>query len=124
ALVDRDFVREHTLGFEELEPVLSGCTPAWGEAATGVPAGLIEQAAVLYGRGPSLLWLGQGLQRQRTGGNVVRACALLPAVTGNLGRRGAGFLYLNGTESRGIDETYLMAPHLRSGVARTISHMD
>jgi anaerobic selenocysteine-containing dehydrogenase len=54
----------------------------------------------------------------------VRACALLPAVTGNLGRPGAGFLYLNGTESRGIDETYLTAPHLRNGVARTISHMD
>ncbi|MDP9262569.1 MAG: molybdopterin-dependent oxidoreductase, partial [Actinomycetota bacterium] len=115
-LVDRDFVRGHTFGFEELEPLLADCTPAWGEAATGVPASLIEQAAVLYGRGPSLLWLGQGLQRQRTGGNVVRACALLPAVTGNLGRPGAGFLYLNGTESRGIDETYLSAPQLRSGV--------
>ena len=123
-LVDRDFVREHTLGFEELEPVLSGCTPAWGEAVTGVPARLIEEAALLYGRGPSLLWLGQGLQRQRTGGNVVRACALLPAVTGNIGRRGAGFLYLNGTESRRIDEAYLAAPHLRTDGPATISHMD
>jgi len=123
-LVDRDFVAGHTVGFEELEPLLADCTPAWGEAATGIPERLIEQAAVRYGRGPSLLWLGQGLQRQRTGGNVVRACALLPAVTGNLGRPGAGFLYLNGTESRGIDETYLTAPHLRNGVARTISHMD
>ena len=60
-----------------------------------MPAALIEQAARIYGAGPSLLWIGQGLQRQPTGGNVVRACALLPAVTGNVGKPGAGFLYLN-----------------------------
>ena len=57
----------------------------------------------------------------RTGGNVVRACALLPAVTGNLGRQGAGFLYLNGTESRAIDEIYLTAPKLRSAAKRVAS---
>jgi anaerobic selenocysteine-containing dehydrogenase len=123
-LIDDDFVEAHTLGWEELEPLLVGCTPEWGEDATGVPAGLIEQAAELYGRGPSLLWLGQGLQRQRTGGNVVRACALLPAVTGNLGKVGTGFLYLNGTESRGIDEDYLAAPHLGISTPDPISHMD
>jgi anaerobic selenocysteine-containing dehydrogenase len=123
-LVDVDFVGAHTIGWDELEPLLAGCTPEWGEAATGVPARLIEEAAEIYGRGPSLLWLGQGLQRQRTGGNVVRACALLPAVTGNLGKPGAGFLYLNGTESRRIDEAYLAAPHLGSGSPDPISHMD
>jgi anaerobic selenocysteine-containing dehydrogenase len=123
-LVDLGFVGEHTVGWDELEPLLAGCTPDWGEETTGVPARLIEEAAELYGRGPSLLWLGQGLQRQRTGGNVVRACALLPAVTGNLGKPGTGFLYLNGTASRGIDDTYLAAPHLSRGHPDPISHMD
>jgi anaerobic selenocysteine-containing dehydrogenase len=123
-LADLDFVRDHTFGWEELQPRLAECTPEWGEAATGVPAGLIEQAAELYGRGPSLLWLGQGFQRQRTGGNVVRACALLPAVTGNLCKPGAGFLYLNGTDSRRIDENYLAATHLASDPPDPISHMD
>jgi anaerobic selenocysteine-containing dehydrogenase len=123
-LVAREFVAAHTLGFEELEPLLAACTPAWAEETTGVPARLIEQAAVLYGRGPSLLWLGQGLQRQRTGGNVVRACALLPALTGNLGKAGAGFLYLNGTQSRRIDEAYLAAPHLGRDAPESVSHMD
>ena len=94
-LVDRGFIEAHTVGWEELEPLLDDCTPSWGEATTGVPAPLIEKAATLYGSGPSLLWLGQGLQRKATGGNVVRACAMLPAVTGNVGKPGAGFLYLN-----------------------------
>src|SRR5262249_18593739 len=91
--INEPFLAQHALGWEEVQPLLRDCTPAWGEKATGAPATLIEEAARLYGRGPSLLWLGQGLQRQPTGGNVMRACSLLPAATGNLAKRGAGFLY-------------------------------
>ena len=122
-LIDRDFIARYTVGWDELEPLLDGCTPVWGETTTGVPAALIEQAAHLYGPGPSLLWLGQGLQRQPTGGNVMRACSLLPAVTGNLGKPGAGFLYLNWFNARGVDEAYLTAAHLSRDVP-SISHMD
>jgi anaerobic selenocysteine-containing dehydrogenase len=123
-LIDERFLDEHVIGWDELAPVVARCTPEWAEPVTGVPARKIERAARLYGRGPSLLWIGQGLQRQPTGGNVVRAVALLPAVTGNLGKPGTGFLYLNGPESRGIDEEYLTAPHLAAGPPQTISHMD
>ncbi len=116
---------EGEIGWEELEPLLADCTPAWGETQTGVPARLIEEAARLYGRGPSLLWLGQALQRQPTGGNVMRACALLPAVTGNLGKPGAGLLYLNfNLARRGIDDAYLVAPHLCTDTPPRISQMD
>ena len=62
-LADRAFLAAHAVGWEELEPLLEPCDPAWGEATTGVPAGLIEEAARLYGRGPSLLWLGQEIGR-------------------------------------------------------------
>ncbi len=125
-LIDSEFIAAHVHGWEELEPLLGACDPQWGAAVTGVPAPLIEEAAVLYARGPSLLWLGQGLQRQATGGNVMRACGLLPAITGNLGKRGAGFLYLNGNlRQRGMDEDYLTGVHLRrAGGAPSISHMD
>jgi anaerobic selenocysteine-containing dehydrogenase len=125
-LVDTAFVAAHTVGWEELEPAVAAADPATIAATTGVPAGLIERAAVLYGRGPSLLWLGQGLQRQATGGNIMRACAVLPAVTGNVGKPGAGLLYLNGNlRARGIDEDYLAGAALAGGVVRPeLSHMD
>ena len=124
-LIDHEFVAAHTIGWDELEPLLAECTPAWGEAHTGVPAGLIKEAAQLYGQGPSLLWLGQALQRQRTGGNIIRACSLLPAVTGNVGKPGAGFLYLNwNLEQRHIDVPYLTAPHLSADAPPSISNMD
>jgi anaerobic selenocysteine-containing dehydrogenase len=123
-LCDDEFIATHTCGWQQLRAELPVCTPQWAERQSGVPATLIEQAAHCYGQGPSLLWLGQGLQRQHFGGNVMRACALLPAITGNIGKRGAGIGYLNGSESRGIDSDYLTAPNLRRGIERTISHMD
>jgi anaerobic selenocysteine-containing dehydrogenase len=125
-LIDSAFIAAHVQGWDELEPLLAGCNPAWGAAVTGVPATLIEEVAVLYARGPSLLWLGQGLQRQATGGNVMRACGLLPAVTGNLCKPGAGFLYLNGNlRQRCMDEEYLTGAHLAPpGGSPNVSHMD
>ncbi len=123
-LCDTEMVAGATIGFEELVPLLRDCTAAWGERITGVPAGLIEEAASIYAAGPSLLWIGQGFQRQPRGGNAVRAVALLPAVTGNLGQPGSGLLYLNGTDSRGIDEDYLVAAHLSGACPPAVSHME
>jgi anaerobic selenocysteine-containing dehydrogenase len=122
--IDRRFLAEHTIGWADLEPIIVRCSPDWAAPITGIPVGKIEEAATIYGDGPSLLWLGQGLQRQPTGGNVFRAVGLLPAATGNIGKPGAGFLYLNGGGRKGIDGDYLEAPHLRTGARKKVSHMD
>ena len=95
--MDEKYVGAHVEGYEEVASSIERCTPEWGEEATGIPAALIGRAARMYASGPSLLWLGQGLQRQPQGGNVFRACAMLPALTGNIGKPGAGFYYLNDT---------------------------
>jgi anaerobic selenocysteine-containing dehydrogenase len=122
--IDREFIDRHTLGWGEVEPHIAGATPAWAEEVTGVPRAQIEEAARLYAAGPSLLWLGQGLQRQRLGGNIMRAASLLPIATGNIGITGAGFLYLNGSDLRGINTDYLSAPHLARTEPASVSHMD
>jgi anaerobic selenocysteine-containing dehydrogenase len=123
-LVAQDFLARHAIGGEELLEAAAQCDPAWTAEATGVPAGDIERAAHLYGEGPALLWIGQGLQRQPTGGNVVRSVGALPAITGNLGRAGGGFLYLNGFASRGVDEDDLSGVTAYPHVPPAISHMD
>jgi anaerobic selenocysteine-containing dehydrogenase len=122
-LTDEAFLRDHTLGWDELRVLVDEVTPERAATQTGVPAATIEQVARLYAAGPSLLWLGQGLQRQPEGGNVMRACAALPAITGNLGKPGAGIYYLNGDGPRNIDSDYVGAPQLRQGRARSLSHM-
>ena len=123
-LLDDALLAEHCVGWDELEPVLAACTPQWGQAATGVPAADIEQAARWYGAGPSLLWIGQGFQRQPRGGNAVRAVGQLAALSGNLGRPGTGVLYLNGTDSRRLDFDYVTDADLEDRSPDPISHMD
>ena len=124
-LADEAFLTEHTIGWDELRPMIEPCTAAWAEAQTGVAASMIEELACLYAEGPSLLWLGQGLQRQPRGGNVMRAAGLLPVVTGNLGKPGTGIYYLNGAWAQGIDEDYVSAPPgLPLRETPGVSHMD
>jgi anaerobic selenocysteine-containing dehydrogenase len=126
-LVDEPFLREHVTGWDAMLPEVRACSPAWAEEVTGVAAGLIEQAARVYARGPSLLWIGQGLQRQPLGGNIVRAVATLPAVTGNLLRPGTGYLYLNGFGNRNLDEDWVAGGDgdlAREPAPPAVSHMD
>jgi len=123
-LLDRAFIDHHTVGFDLLRPAIAAANPAWAEQVTGVAPALVEQAAQVYGRGPSLLWIGQGLQRQPFGGNVVRAVGLLPALTGHIGQPGGGFLYLNGIDTRGLDGDYLAGTQLRTIDSPPVSHMD
>jgi anaerobic selenocysteine-containing dehydrogenase len=122
--IDRSFLAAHAIGWEELEPEIARCSPEWAAPITGVPAHEIEEAARLFGAGPALLWMGQGLQRQPKGGNVFRAVAMLSALKGDFAKPGAGFLFLNGGARRGLDGETVEAPQLRSGTKRSASHMD
>lgn len=123
-LLDNAFIESYTYGFEDLLPSIENTTLDWCSTLTGIPSSLIEETARIYARGPSLLWLGQGFQRQTRGGNAMRACSLLPALTGNIGKAGAGFLYLNGLGNRHVDDAYLLGNHLAKHKPDSISHMD
>jgi len=122
---DEAFIAERVEGADKIRADVQRCTPEWAEPITGVPARDIRAAAELYARGPALLWCGQGLQRQPRGGNVMRAAGLLPAMTGNVGKPGAGFYYLNDVaELAGVDYDYLEASHLRKGQARIVHALE
>lgn len=121
---DEAFLDAHTLGWRELLPAIEATSVEAASVVTGVPAADIERAARAWGAGPSLLWLGQGVQRQPRGGNVFRSLAALVAVTGQIGKSGAGFLYMNGPGGRGIDMATATAPHLAVGGTGSVSHMD
>ncbi|MDP6705902.1 MAG: molybdopterin-dependent oxidoreductase [Alphaproteobacteria bacterium] len=124
-LIDEAFLAEHTIGWEALAETIESIDLDAAAQTTGVPLERIEAAARLYAAGPSILWLGQGLQRQATGGNVFRAVSMLPALTGNIGKPGSGLYYLNGKgATRNMDMSYVSAPHLRRDEVASLSHMD
>jgi len=123
-LVDQEFVRRHVVGWDEVAGDVEAMNPARTAELTGLDAALIEEAALAYAEGPSLMWLGQGMQRQKMGGNAFRACALLCAATANIAKPGAGIAYLNGPQTRGVDLDFVAAPHLADNAPQPISHMD
>jgi anaerobic selenocysteine-containing dehydrogenase len=123
-LTNEAFISQYVTGAEHLRSEIAAMTPARASALCGVDAELIETAAVAYAKGPSLLWLGQGVQRQPRGGSIFRMLSALVAFTGNLAKPGAGFLYMNGPGGRGIDMGALTCPSLAQGTVDSISHMD
>jgi len=121
---DEAFIAEHVLGADELMPTIEQCTPVWGERQTGVPAAQIRAAAELYAVGPALLWAGQGLQRQPTGANIMRAVGVLPALTGNIAKPGAGISYLNvGAALHGADFDGLAGASLAQNPVPKVNHI-
>ena len=63
---------------------------------TGLEVEEIREVAVAYARKtPALMIAGFGLQRHRHAGQAMRAVALLPALTGNVGIPGGGWQYAN-----------------------------
>ena len=121
---DEDFIANHVHGADEILPTLDECTPEWGAVQTGVPADQIREAAALYGSGPALLWAGQGLQRQPTGANIMRAVALLPTLTGNIGKPGASITYLNiAVALLGADFDELAGASLVNGDVPKVNHI-
>ena len=122
---DAEFIAAHTLGADEIAATIDRCTPEWAAEQTGVAVADIRRAAEIYAAGPALLWCGQGLQRQPEGGNIMRAIGLLPSLTGNVGKPGAGFYYLNLTPAfAGLDLSWLGGAELLKQPGKTISHMD
>jgi len=120
--LDRDFIEQHTLGFEALAQRAQQFTPDRVASICAVPAGQIEQLAHDYWHiRPALIRLNYGMQRARGGGNAVRAIACLPGLTGHW-RDAAGGLLLSSSGAFEVDDAALTRPDLLAGRApRTIN---
>lgn len=119
--IENDFLRSRCVGWDQVEAVLADCSVDVLSERCGVSADLVRQVAEVVTTTPTLLWLGQGLQRQRRGGEVFRSCVTLAAATGNMVGPGRGVLYMNGPEGRGLDLGPLDGPE---SPAPKVSHMD
>ncbi|MEM8852173.1 MAG: molybdopterin-dependent oxidoreductase [Pseudomonadota bacterium] len=122
-LIDRAFINAHVHGFDEIESAIDAADPKTTQARTGVPADLIVEAGLAYAKGPSMIWLGQGMQRTTRGGNAFRAIIALVAGTGQMMKPGTGYSYMSGPGTRGIDMDAVIAADIARGGA-SVSHMD
>jgi len=94
--IDRAFIAEHVHGFDEFAAMLADFPPARSAEICGVPLAQIERLAELFGTtSPATICAGFGMQRFTNSGQTMRALIALLAITGNLGRPGAGWQFAN-----------------------------
>jgi anaerobic selenocysteine-containing dehydrogenase len=90
-LVDREYVENYTVGFDELADRASTRTPEWAETITGVPAADIRKLAYeLATEQPAAIRMGVALERHYGGGQTIRAVTCIPALTGAWRHVGGG----------------------------------
>lgn len=92
-LIDKDYVDNYTVGFEELAERAKTRTPEWAEAITGVAAEDIRTLAREFATTqPAAIRMGVALERHYGGGQTIRAVTCLPALTGAWRHVGGGAL--------------------------------
>lgn len=92
-LYDREYVEKYTVGFSELKKRVEEWPPERAEKVTDIPAETIRRMARKYARlQPSVIRVNYGMQRNRGGGNAIRAISMLPALVGAWRFRGGGIL--------------------------------
>lgn len=93
-LHDEAWLEAHTTGWPELTRRILEYTPERAAEIAGLdPADVIELARLYAFQKPGLIKIADGLQRNRMGGQTVRAICALPAMTGQYGTRGGGLAY-------------------------------
>ncbi len=96
-LLNGEFVREKTEGFEEWKKSIEESTPELAEEITGVPKEDIIKAARLYGGSRRAgIFYTMGITQHTCGTDNVRAIANLVTLTGNIGREFTGVNPLRG----------------------------
>jgi anaerobic selenocysteine-containing dehydrogenase len=116
-LHDADYVRDHTLGFDQLRERAAEYPPERVAALTGLPAGDIVRLARLYATTkPAVIRLQYGMQRHSNGGMLVRTVTCLPALVGAW-RDPAGGLLMSSSGAFPLDYRALMRPDLLYGRA-------
>lgn len=96
-VLDRDFIAEHTLGFEALAADLGATTWTAIEAESGLRRAELEQVAEAYAKSTAaIVTYGMGITQHNTGTANVKLIADLLLMRGNFGKPGAGICPLRG----------------------------
>ncbi len=96
-LTDDAFIASRTSNYEALKRTVADYPPERAEQITGVPADVIRRVARAWGSARSgVIFWGMGISQHTTGTDNARCLIALCAITGNVGKPGAGLHPLRG----------------------------
>jgi anaerobic selenocysteine-containing dehydrogenase len=118
---DRDFLAARANGFDALAARAAAWPVERAARECGVSADDIVALVEAYAAAsPAVVRCGWGVERNRNGGQAVRAILALPAVAGKFGVRGGGFT-MSLSRAFPIDSVALARPDLARGPVRQIN---
>lgn len=96
-LIDHEFIKNRTTGFEAIKENVRAYTPEAMAPICGIPADTLREVARLYAtsEGSMILW-GMGVSQHTHGTDNVRCLIALALMTGQIGKPGAGLHPLRG----------------------------
>ncbi|MBS1798722.1 MAG: molybdopterin-dependent oxidoreductase [Acidobacteria bacterium] len=96
-IIDHDYIRQHTTGFQEFAEFVSTFTPSYVASVTGLEETRLIEVALLYGRARAAFigWT-MGVNHSTQGSVTVAAINNLALITGNIGRTGAAPFSITG----------------------------
>jgi formate dehydrogenase alpha subunit len=96
-LIDHEFIRDKTEGFEALKEKVRGYTLEKVSDITGVSQDILKQTALTFGKAEkAMIFYAMGITQHTTGTDNVKAVANLAMATGNVGRPFTGVNPLRG----------------------------
>jgi molybdopterin-dependent oxidoreductase alpha subunit len=96
-IIDWNFVREHTHGWDEFVTAVKNCDWAEIEGRSGLMRHALEAAATVYAHAKSVMFIyGMGLTQHQRGVETVQTMVNLALMRGNVGRPGAGICPVRG----------------------------
>ncbi|MCM3693989.1 molybdopterin-dependent oxidoreductase [Neobacillus niacini] len=113
-LEDREFISQHSSGFEDLENLIDTISLEKISEMTEVPIETIRFLAKVFSEKPTSTFMGLGLQRYKNGGNTIRLIDALVAVSGNIGIAGGGANYANLQVGQSFDVGNLTMNHRKT----------
>ncbi|MEO6811968.1 MAG: molybdopterin oxidoreductase family protein [Isosphaeraceae bacterium] len=95
--INREFLANHTTGWDEVEESVRKFTPEYASKIAGVPASMIVKAAEIWGPArTSFLMHSRGIEQHTKGVQNVLAALNLVLATGRIGRPGCGYAMITG----------------------------
>lgn len=94
--IDENFIDQYVHGFDPFSKLVSEMDPQKVSSITDVPVSSIIKLAEYIGTiTPCTINAGFGMQRYTNSGQTMRSLIALLAITGNIGKPGAGWIYAN-----------------------------
>src|SRR6478672_1343784 len=95
--INREFIAQHTTGWEQIEETVRKYTPEYASKIAGVPATMIVKAAEIWGpASTSFLLHARGIEHHTKGVLNCMAGINLVVATGRIGREGCGYAMITG----------------------------